>query len=324
MQKSNETNKVQWADFCEKNYVPLYFRPWWMDCVCGPANWDVCLSLDKGGNVEGALVYHTSRYWGLPVIKMPPLTAYSGLWLNYPSDDQRPSSKMAFTKRVCENLIQQLPAFAFFYQQWHPEISNWLPFYWKGFRQTTLYTYQLPLQCCEEDMLQSMNKSSRKRIRKEAERLIVKTTTDVSTVFSLYESSLKNNHETPGFSLDLFKVLEKELASRHQGKILEASDKSGMIHAVQYLIWDEQTTYALLGGINTNCRKTSGALYLLFWDAISNNYGSSNLLDFEGSILEGVEESIRSFGGTLTPHFKITKAANRFVQTASLLFNKGI
>ncbi len=37
------TNKEKYQAFCEHTYVPIYSKPWWMDAVCGPENWDVWL-----------------------------------------------------------------------------------------------------------------------------------------------------------------------------------------------------------------------------------------------------------------------------------------
>src|SRR5437899_2294545 len=42
---------------------------------------------------------------------------------------------------LMEALIQKLPNFDYFSQLFHYTITNWLPFYWHGFQQTTRYTY---------------------------------------------------------------------------------------------------------------------------------------------------------------------------------------
>lgn len=37
--------------------------------------------------------------------------------------------------------IDNLPKFDYFNMNFHYSITNWLPFYWRGFKQTTRYTY---------------------------------------------------------------------------------------------------------------------------------------------------------------------------------------
>ncbi|MFC7669981.1 hypothetical protein ACFQT0_23400 [Hymenobacter humi] len=44
---------------------------------------------------------------------------------------------------LLEELIKQLPDFAAFKQNFYPTATNWLPFYWLNYRQTTYYTYRL-------------------------------------------------------------------------------------------------------------------------------------------------------------------------------------
>lgn len=306
-------SKLIWAANCIEHYVPLYFQPWWMDCVCGAANWDVCLSLDGRGKVEGALVFHLKRRYGLQVVTSPPLTTYSGLWLRSRAGKTKPSSRMAFEKRICEKVLSQLPSHVFFYQQWHPDITNWLPYFWKGFKQTSLYTYRIPLKQKESNLFEGMNKSARKRIREASSNFYINTSEKADIVYRLYELSLQRQGLKPKFSISFLNKVDDILAKRGQRKILLAMGENHRVAAAQYIIWDGQTTYATFGGINPLNRQT-GVGHLLFWEALSQNYGNSIIFDFEGSTLEHVEEFLRSFGGTLTPHFKITKAANKWLE----------
>lgn len=31
--------KALYDKFCEKNYIPIFSKPWWLDAVCGKDNW---------------------------------------------------------------------------------------------------------------------------------------------------------------------------------------------------------------------------------------------------------------------------------------------
>lgn len=314
-------NKEIWASHCEQHYVPLYFRSWWMDSVCGATNWGVCLSLDGGGKVEGALVYYIKRRFGLAIITMPPLTAYSGLWLHHPTDLVRPSSRMAFEKRVCKKLLEQLPAYALFYQQWHPAITNWLPYFWKGFRQTTLYTYYISNIKEKEKIFKEFDSSTRNHILNATQNLNISLIDKPSELFDVYSMSLKRQKMEPPFSLNFFLSLDEKLKHQNSRAILCATDGEGNIHGAIYLIWDECYTYFSISGINTNFRH-SGSMNLLLYKAMEWNFGNTIIFDFEGAMLEHVERFFRSFGTKLVPHFKIAKTSNRLLQVMSLLMNK--
>src|SRR5689334_24058521 len=43
--------------------------------------------------------------------------------------------------KILRAFATQLSRYKLFFQAFHPSSSNWLPFYWSGFRQTTRYTY---------------------------------------------------------------------------------------------------------------------------------------------------------------------------------------
>lgn len=295
------------------------FRPWWLDAVC-PERWDVCLAFDQGGEVTGALVYHLTKYKGFPIIKMPPLTDYSGLWLNYPYNLQKPASRYAFAKQVSRELLQQLPNAAFFYQQWHPDMDNWLPFFWSGFRQTTLYTYRLEMTD-NETLYSNLQKSARKNIAKAGRSLIIQKSEAIEDLYRLVELSFARQKLPPPYSLELLKKLDEVLKIRQMRTIYLAYDESGNLHAGVYLFWDERCAYSLISGADPDFRHSEGQ-YLVQWQSILDSIGRVESYDLCGSIIEPIEESLRSFGGTLTSHFKIFKARNKIFQLLSILLNK--
>lgn len=314
--------KAKYKEFCEKHYIPLMLRPFWLDAVSGEMGWDVCLATDQGGEVTGSLVYQLSNYQCFTIVKMPPLTDYSGLWLHYPENQEKNSSRYAFEKEVCNSLIVQLPKTAFFYQQWHPAISNWLPFYWQGFRQTTLYTYRLNLTHANQ-LFANFKAATRTHIRKAEKELTVEKSNDLAALYELIKLSFQRQQLRPYFSYDILQRLDKELIKSNLRTIYLVRDHNKKLHAGAYITWDEQCAYYLLSGADPTLRDSS-AMYLLLWQVIQDQIDRVSTLDFMGSILEPVERVFRSFGGALTPHFKITKASNKFFYLLGILLNKEV
>ena len=311
--------KAKYIEFCEKHYVPLMFRPWWLDAVC-PNEWDVCVSFDKGGAVTGVLVYHLTRYKGFPIIKMPPLTDYSGPWLQYPDNLDKLTSRYGFEKEVFTKLIKQLPTNAFFYQQWGPFIQNWLPFYWQEFRQTTLYTFRLNLTN-EIDLFKNLKRTARKNIRRALQTIQVETSDDLDELYNIATLSFERQQIRPTYSFDTFYRLDQNLKERNLRTIYLARDSVDRIHAGAYLVWDEKCAYYLVSGGDPALRE-SQAQYLIQWHAILDCLGRTEFFDFCGSTLEPVERALRTFGGELMPHFKVFKAKNKVLQMLSILLNK--
>lgn len=315
-------NKAKYSEFCEKHYVPIMLRRFWLDAVCGANAWNVALATDQGGEVTGSLVYHLTRYRGFPIIKMPPLTDYSGLWINYPDNLEKPTSRYGFDKEVCNELIRQLPPTAFFYQQWNPAIINWLPFFWQGFRQTTLYTFRLKLTN-ENALFDNLKRTARKNIRRALQTVKIEITEDLQAFYNVATQSFERQQLRPAYSFLLLQKLDQALQERKLRTIYLARDAAGKVHAGAYLVRDEHCAYYLLSGADPTERH-SQAQYLVQWQSILDCIGKTEIFDFCGSILEPVERALRAFGGELTPHYKITKPRNKFFYLLGILLNKDV
>ena len=97
--QSNDMKKNEYFEFYQSKSLPIYFSPWWLDATCGPDNWDVALAKNPDDGIEGVWVYHMKKSYGLPVILMPPLSSYGGIWLQYPGL-MKGHSKISFEKKV--------------------------------------------------------------------------------------------------------------------------------------------------------------------------------------------------------------------------------
>ncbi|MFN0175010.1 MAG: GNAT family N-acetyltransferase [Saprospiraceae bacterium] len=302
-------SKARYSECCLKGYLPLHFQPWWLDAVCGPNGWKVAHASDKNGEIVGVLPYHTAHRWGLKVVQLPPLTTYAGPWLFYPQDvDFKEVSRLSFEKKVMSELIRQLPRTVFFKQNFRPEITNWLPFYWEGFRQTTRYTYFFEELNDLEKITAGFKNTLRSDLKK-AEKYteLLRDEAAWPTVFELNKRSFQRKGRRQPYSLEAFKNLHKALNQRNQSACFVAYEKtSGRPSAGLYLVFDERQAAVLLIGTEP-AFKSQCAIYSLLMEAIRFCAERTLSLDFEGSMDEGIEHSFRAFGGRLVPYFQITR-----------------
>src|SRR5438105_15514839 len=119
------------------NDAPLFHQPWWLDAVAGDA-WDVCL-LKEAENLKAYFLYETKNDIAGFQIIMPKLTQFLGP--NYKLTEVSLRKRLNEETEILESLLDQIPAAGFFESRWHYRFQNWLPFNWKGFSQTTRYTY---------------------------------------------------------------------------------------------------------------------------------------------------------------------------------------
>ena len=288
----------------------MHLQPWWLDAVCGPERWDLALSRDHQDNILGAMPYYFAWRWGLKVIQLPPLTTYAGPWLQYPqSEGTKALNRPSFEKKVMADLIRQLPKTVFFKQNFRPEVTNWLPFYWEGFRQTTRYTYVFDPIANLEEITASFKNTLRSDLKKAALWTEIRRNDAAwATVFALNKLSFKRKKMNQPYTLKHFQALHKALSLRNQSACFVAYDRaSGQPSAGLYLIFDQRQASVLLTGTDPAFKFQCG-VYALLMESLRFCAQSGIGLDFEGSMDKGIEFAFRAFNAKQTPYFQVTSA----------------
>ena len=112
------------------------------------------------------------------------------------------------------------------------------------------------------------------------------------------------------FSLKLFSRIEECFLANECRKILYTQDEEGNIHSVAYLVWDEESLYFLINGIDTDYTwSQSNSLLIRESIRIAHNLGKK--FDFEGSVLQPIEHIFRGFGAVQKMYFRIYKSFNK-------------
>jgi len=312
-------NKHKYIEFCKERALPLHMQPWWLDAVCAPGQWEVTLSFDPEGNINGALPYYLTRSKWLLSIRMPPFSDYAGIWLQLPNaPGMKLERRYDVESRIIGSLCAQLPKVAFYDQSFYPGFENWLPFYWKGYRQTTRYTYVVAPGHSPEAFRSSLKKDLRKADRS----VEILQSDSLEDFYGVYQQSFFRQNLAPPYSINTLQRLDAAAAAHQCRRIYLARDReSGAVHAGLYVVWDNKQAYFLLSGADPKLRE-SGALFLLEWQAIQDFTEKGLEIDFCGSVLPNIENAFRAFGGERRPHFRIYKAGNRFWRLLAVLLNK--
>lgn len=308
-------SKDKYREVCRREAtIPLFSRAWWLDAVCGD-EWDVCL-IEKNGEVVASLPFHVRKRWGLTLLTSPPETPALGPWLR--ASTAKYSNRLAWEKELMTELIAQLPRYHLFQQNWHHSISNWLPFYWQGFRQTTLYTYRLPDLSNIDAIWGGLRENIRRDIRKARDRYKLEVRSDLSfdDYLALNQMTYSRQSMRPPHTEAFMRRLDRACLDNKARQILIAVDEHGQHHAGVYVVWDENSAYYLMGGADPKLRG-SGATSLCMWEAIKLASTLTQSFDFEGSMLEPIERFFRAFGAVQTPYFSISKVPSRLLRIRS-------
>ena len=88
--------------------------------------------------------------------------------------------------------------------------------------------------------------------------------------------------------------------------------------AVNFLVYDDNTVYYLMGGIDPS-KKDLGAMDAIQFESIKFALESGRRFDFEGSMIESIEKYFRSFGAIQTPYFSISKTNSKLLKIRKLI-----
>jgi len=314
-------NKEDYRNFCRTHgELPVFFQDWWLDVVCQAGSWEVCLAKDKGGNIQGVLPFYKIRKFGLMMIKMPDLTPYLGLWLKYPAKQEKQEAVHRFQKKVTRALIEQLPEVAYYTQDHPPTLENCLPFIWKGFQQTTRFSYCLDTSIGIDALFDNLKGSVRTEIRKAEKEIKIFESEDLKAFYELQTKSFVRQGLKVPYTFAFLQSIDKVLHQNQRRQLLIAKDEQGNSHAAIYLLWDDQKVYNLLQGADPGFGD-SGAIKLLLWEGIKLAHRRQATFDFEGGMMPNIEAVFSSFGGKLQPYFKIYKGGSRLFRFLSILRN---
>jgi len=312
------TDKERYRALCESEpLIPLFSQAWWLDALAGEDHWNVAL-VESGRQIVASMPYVLRRRLGMVSLVHPPLTQTLGPWIR--ETGAKEASRLARQKDLMQQLIGALPKYDYYNENWHHSQTNWLPFYWAGFSQTTRYTYRLPDISDEKKLWSDFRENIRRDIRKAEKRFGLQVRTDLSLdeFLRLNVQTFERQGKDLPYSRELVEKLDTACRLRHARRILIAQDEQGRLHAGVYIVWDENSAYYLMGGGDPELRR-SGATSLCMWEAIKFASTVSKSFDFEGSMIEPVERFFRAFGAEQTPYYAVSHTPSKLIRVAKCL-----
>src|SRR6478735_4191063 len=282
-----------------------------MDAVIGKDAWDVSL-IESDGKIIAALPYFLKKKMGFSIITMPRFMSHMGVWMKHPHN-QNPTEKIHQQQKLTEDLIDQLPAFDDFTQSFPVEFDNWMGFYWRGYEQTTRYTYQLKDLDNPDLRQQYFAHSKRKNIKRAEGQVEIKDDLTPELLYEHHKASLNKEGKKIEYSLAQLKDMVGQAYLHNAGKIIYAEDEQGNIHAILFSIWNQRSSYNIIQSVAPEFRN-SGASSLLVQEMIDFLKDKTEVYDFEGSMDKNIAESFRRFGAQPVPYFVVKKTNSKVLK----------
>ncbi len=314
-----EPSRNEWNSFVDRSpqgSIFCYYE--WLEFSTGN-DFRILVYTENGKIVAGMpLPFFSKRR-----IKLPKLTQKMGVLFEDLSN-LKYASKLEKEKKIIYEFVDVLRQEKKSYNMafdWH--FDNWLPFYWKGFEQTTWYTYVIDFSAKNLDSIwQDMDETVRRSIRKASKNsLCILESDDLEKFHELNKKNFERQKMKVPITFDYVEKLYRTF--RSSSHLFSAVDRDGNVHAINFYISDKKSVYYLMSGADPKYR-SSGAQNFIQWEAIKYYYDKVRYFDFEGSIIENIEANFRKFGGEQKPYFYIYDKTlfNKLRNAAKLVLRK--
>ena len=152
------------------------------------------------------------------------------------------SSSPAFFLRGCYSLYYTHAAIVKLVQI---HLSNWLPFYWRGFEQTTRYTYVIEPLADLERVWSEFSKKLRWEIRKAQKQLTLRTDLGIERFLDINALTFKRQGLDIPYGRDVVRRVDVACAKHQARRMFFAEDARGRTHVAKYVAWNEVSAYYL-------------------------------------------------------------------------------
>ena len=314
------SDKDSYHLLCEtEKSIPIFSRDWWLDTVCGRKRWDIVLIKQKD-RIQAALPIYIPTP---DIISMPAFTQTMGPWLAPSSPDTKYTTELGQRQELCKRLINVLGRYPHFLQNFHYSITDWLPFYWAGYQQTTRYTYLLRNIKDQTAIWDNMSQNIRRNITKAQQKrgISIRKGIPLEEFLTIQAKTFERQHIRMKEDIHVLQALIATCRKKGQGDLWGGYDEQGHLHAAAFIVWQEQSAYYLAGGGDPAYRESGAHSYLL-WTCIQYVSQYTDLFDFEGSMIPGVERFFREFGAIQTPFFTISKGKLSLLDRARVKLSK--
>jgi hypothetical protein len=290
-----------WNTFVDRSpQGDVFCYTWWLEAIT-KSNFKILVILEKDEIVAGIPIAYDDQNR----INQPPVTRTLGVLYKHQgnlSEHKQTSDQ----RRWLNSLLDHLPIENFVQLCMHHNFNDWLPFRWRGFKQTTRYTYLLNYGNKTIDILQKNLQSDKKKKINRAIRsgISVELSDDFELLYHFESLSYQRQGLKFRIPLDDLLLLDNAIKKNGNRKIFKAIDKLNRVHAMLYVAFNKRSAYALLSGSNANLRRMGGHT-LVTWEAVKYFQDKVEYYNFGGSDIKLIEEHVRGYGGVMTQYFLI-------------------
>lgn len=293
-----------YADLCQR-FGSVYNSSEWLQLF---DNIQIFGIFDDNNDLIGGFHLYILKVLFIRVIRDAPFTPTTGPFYD-DSNITKHVSRLNLEKKIIASVSSFISSkrFTIISLSLSRKILDTQPFFWKKFKVISQYTYRIPLKKSEEEIWATFSAERRKNIKKIGfDGFKVMQIEDYSKVRQIFIETLL----AKGISVktELTDRILFDFATKDNSICFGVIGENNELFGASFFIYDRNCIYSVLSGYVKQF-KHHGIIPATIWEGIK--FGKQiglSYFDFEGSMLPGVENFFRGFGGELTPYFRVNRA----------------
>jgi hypothetical protein len=291
----------------------LFHEPWWLAAATDGRYKEVVV--EQGGKIVGRLPYLTTPRGPFQLSRMPPFTHLLGPVID--TGVGKPQTRLSHRHSIARALIDQLPPFIYFEQEFDPTAddglatADGLAFQDRGFLVAHHYTFEIDCRKDLDHLWNAMHFKTRQHIRRAEKRYQTRPVDDPAAFTDAYLRNIEALGKTNILEFDRFPALFSACRSRQCGEILAAFADDGTAAAMVYLVWSRTTMYYLLSTRRPD-RADSGSINMLLWSAVKYAHERGLIFDLDGVYSSGAARFLSGYGGEIKSRLSVRRSGLLF------------
>ncbi len=296
--------------FCSSvEQLPIYCLPWWLQAAVGDERTLRLLS-DRDMLTESVMVQPLFEPLG-GYVEVPPFCQFTGP-LSVISSSPYERKNYAAREEAHSSIARSLSRYKVWRLHFLPEQFDWLPYKQLGATASLFFTHRLFLGEGVEKVRCGYNTLIRRKIKgfEKFFSTAMVGETSIEALLTLVQNSWEHSGATFMEKQSLRRIVQAAL-ERKKGIVRavypDASSSTPL--AAVFIAHHNSTAYYIAGGRSTQADPTGNGLAFLL-DAVLEelcSIPSITMLDFEGSMEQGIAFFFRSFGAIPTPYLRVQK-----------------
>lgn len=288
--KHIEIDKEKW-DRCITHSVNglIYANSWYLDIIC--ENWDAIIL----GDYEAVLPLPWKRILGIKYIYHPFFSQQLGVF------------HKAGSSNILSEFIKHIPYYFVKYHFSCNYMNNII-----GLVPNNRVNYVLNIDKSYDELFKLFSKNTKRNIKKgSANSIDIKYDTPINDFILLTKhnniSKLGDTH------INILHKLFNTLTNKKYAKTVGAYDNEGALVGAAFVVeFKNRITY--LFAVSSDSGKQNSVMFAIVNDIIKNNINTGKIIDFEGSMIEGVARFYKGFGADIENYYHINKSKIPFLK----------